>query len=78
MSEFRLEAVPKDLSESLLRELVSLVPIAGDLFCAFEAYQAFKTGRNDVALIYLIQALPGPTLPLTHPLVYLFKRGELR
>jgi hypothetical protein len=62
-------AVPKTVEDALARELVSLIPIVGDALLVYEAINALREGKTLVALIYLLNALPGPTLPLTHLLV---------
>jgi hypothetical protein len=69
-----LETVPRDEADALLRELIGIVPLLGDLFMLAEALRAFSEGRTLVGLIYLANALPGPTLPLTHFLVMLMER----
>jgi len=65
-----VEPVPKDVGEALARELVSFIPVLGDLFNLVEAVEAFRAGKADVALVYLLQVLPGPPLPLTHVIAY--------
>ena len=73
-----IEPVPKDLGEAILRELVSIIPILGDIFCLIEAFEAFRQGKTTTGLIYLVNFLPGPSLPLTHPLVYEIEKGGLK
>jgi len=73
----RLEAVPRTDGEAVVRELVSLIPVLGDVFLAYEAYLAFREGKAVEGLVYLVNALPGPTLPLTHLIVRRL-RGVLR
>jgi len=70
LQERLVEPVPKDIPEALIRELVSFVPILGDLFNLVEAIEALRAGKTEAALIYLVQVLPGPPLPLTHLIAY--------
>ena len=74
-----LEPVPKDMGDALLRDLISILPIIGDIFNFVEAIEAFRNKKTEAGLLYLLQALPGPELPLTHVIVYeMEKRGELK
>lgn len=65
-----VEVVPRDVGEAVVRELISFVPVLGDLFNVVEAFEAFRAGRVELALIYIVQVLPGPPLPLTHIIAY--------
>lgn len=66
-----VDPVPKDIGEAIVRELVSLVPILGDVFAFIEFFEAIREGRYDVALAYLVGAAgPGPSLPATHIIAY--------
>jgi len=71
----KLGAVPKDITDAVVRELVSVIPVLGDLFLLYEAFEAFRQNKAVEGLIYLVNALPGPTLPLTHILVYMLSKG---
>jgi hypothetical protein len=73
-----VEPVPKDITEAVLREVVAFIPVLGDLFCLVEAFEAFRKGKTLPALMYLINFLPGPPLPVTHLLVYELERGGLK
>lgn len=78
MAQERLiEPIPRDIPEAIVRELISFVPILGDLFNLVEVLEAMRAGKTLAALIYLVQALPGPPLPFTHPIVYALERGGL-
>lgn len=71
-----IDPIPRDEGDALLRELLSFIPVLGDIFNLVEAVEAFRAGKTEAALIYLAQFLPGPPLPLTHLVVYeLNKRG---
>ena len=71
-----LDPIPGDVPEALMREAVSFIPIIGDLFNLAEAIDAMRAGKTEAGIIYLIQVLPGPPLPLTHLIVYaLGRRG---
>ena len=65
-----VEPAPKDVGDALVRELISFVPIVGDLFNLVEFVEATRAGKAELALIYLAQVLPGPPLPLTHLIAY--------
>ena len=65
-----VEPAPKDVGDALVRELISFIPIIGDLFNLVEFVEAARAGKADLALIYLVQVLPGPPLPLTHLIAY--------
>jgi hypothetical protein len=69
-----LEAVPKDEADAVVRELIGMVPLLGDLFMLVEALKAFSDGKTLAGLVYLVNALPGPPLPLTHIIVYELER----
>jgi len=73
--ESLIKPVPKDIPEALARELVSFVPVLGDIYCLAEAVEAFRAGKSDVGLIYLLQFAPGPPLPLTHLIAYEVGKG---
>jgi hypothetical protein len=78
--EFRflgdLTTIPRDETDAIIRELVGMVPILGDLFVLVEALKAFSEGKTTAGLVYLLNVLPGPPLPLTHVVVYeLARRG---
>jgi len=74
-----LEPIPRDAVEALVREVVSFIPIVGDLFMAAEAFDALREGKTEAGVAYLLGILPGPPLPLTHLVVYeLYRRGGLR
>jgi len=64
------ESVPKDYGDAFLREVIGFIPVIGDLFMLYEALKAFSEKKNDVGVIYLLSALPGPPLPLSHFIVY--------
>ena len=70
-----IEPVPKDVGEALARELISFVPVLGDIFNLVEAIEAFRADKSDVGLIYLLQFAPGPPLPLTHLIAYEVGKG---
>ncbi|RLG86704.1 MAG: hypothetical protein DRO39_02520 [Thermoprotei archaeon] len=70
MPERLVEPIPRDIEEAIARELISFVPVIGDLFNLVEAVEAFRAGKTGAALIYLVQFLPGPPLPLTHLIAY--------
>jgi len=70
-----IEPVPKDLVEAFVREMASFIPVLGDLFNLVEAVEAFRAGKADVGLIYLVQFLPGPPLPLSHIIAYALGKG---
>jgi len=72
-----IEAVPRDLPEAVVRELISFVPVLGDIFNLVEVVEAMRQGKTMAALIYLVQVLPGPPLPLTHLIVYALEREGL-
>lgn len=65
-----VEPAPKDVGDALVRELISFIPIIGDLFNLVEFVEAARAGKAELALIYLVQVLPGPPLPLTHLIAY--------
>lgn len=69
-----LTAVPRDEVDAVIREVVGMVPILGDLFMLAEALKAFTEGRELAGLVYLLNVLPGPPLPLSHVLVYELER----
>jgi hypothetical protein len=69
-----LEAVPKDEADAVVRELIGMVPLLGDLFMLAEALKAFSEGKTLAGLVYLVNALPGPPLPLSHIIVYELER----
>lgn len=72
-----LDPIPKDVGDAVVREAISFIPVIGDIFDAVEAIQAFREGKAEAGIIYLINFLPGPPLPLTHLLVYeLSRRGS--
>jgi len=71
-----VEPVPKDVPEAVIRELISFVPVLGDLFNLVEAIEAFRAGKPEVGLMYLAQFLPGPPLPLTHIIAHYVGRGR--
>jgi hypothetical protein len=73
-----LEPVPRDVTDAVLRELVAFIPVIGDVFCAYEVFEALKRGKTLPALAYLLSVLPGPPLPLTHLLVYVVEKGEFK
>lgn len=74
-----LDPVPRDLTDAVIRELISFIPVVGDVFTLLEAMEALRQGKNDVGAIYLLQALPGPPLPLSHIIAYqIGRRGEKR
>jgi hypothetical protein len=71
-----LEAIPRDEADAVVRELVGMVPVLGDLFMLAEALKALSEGRTLAGLVYLVNVLPGPPLPLSHIIVYeLEKKG---
>jgi hypothetical protein len=71
-----LTAIPKDEADAVIRELVGMVPVLGDLFMLAEALRAFAEGRTVAGLVYLVNVLPGPPLPGSHLLVLeLARRG---
>ena len=77
MPERLVEPIPRDIEEALIRELVSLVPILGDLYGFIEFIEAVREGRYDAALVYLIGvAGPGPTLPLSHVIAHLLGKEK--
>jgi hypothetical protein len=69
-----LEAVPRDEADAAVRELIGMIPLLGDLFMLAEALKAFSEKKTLAGLIYLLNALPGPPLPVTHFLVMLLER----
>jgi hypothetical protein len=78
MSEKELvKPIPESRSEAILREVVAFIPLLGDLFCLIEASEAFRKGKTLPALMYLINFLPGPPLPITHLLVYELEKREI-
>lgn len=72
------EAVPKDESDAVVREVIGFIPIVGDLFMLLEAFKAFSEGKTLAGLIYLANLLPGPPLPATHLIVYELEKGGKR
>ena len=40
-----VEPIPRDAAEALVRELISFVPVLGDLFNLAEAAEAFRAGK---------------------------------
>jgi hypothetical protein len=72
------EAVPRDEADAIVREVIGMVPVIGDLFMLLEAFKAFSEGKALAGLIYLANFLPGPPLPATHLIVYELERGGRR
>jgi len=68
--------VPESLGDAALRELISLIPAVGDLFLLLEMKMAMDNDDTLVAGIYGVNALPGPTLPFTHFIVYALRREK--
>jgi len=71
-----VDPVPRDILEAVAREVAAFIPVLGDVFCAAEAIEAFRAGRTELGVIYLVQVLPGPPLPFTHFIAYALGRGE--
>jgi hypothetical protein len=69
-----LDAVPRDEADAVVRELIGMVPLLGDLFMFVEALKAFSEGKTLAGLVYLVNVLPGPPLPLSHIIVYELER----
>jgi len=67
------EPVPKDRKDALLRDLVTSIPIIGEVLLVKEAIDAVKQKEYLAAVLYALNVLPGPTLPATHLLVYELK-----
>lgn len=65
-----VDPVPSSVWDALLRDLLSDIPVLGDLFNLVEAFEALRTRKYLAAAVYLTAFLPGPALPGTHMLVY--------
>jgi hypothetical protein len=72
-----IEATPKDLPEALVRDIVGLIPLLGDLFMLVEAFEALREDKPLAALAYVLGVLPGPPLPLTHVIIFYVEKGKL-
>ena len=64
------DPIPKSAADAAVREVISLIPVLGDAFLLYEALKAFDAGKEMTGVIYLVNALPGPTLPFTHFITY--------
>ena len=72
-----IEATPRDLPEALVRDIVGLIPLLGDLFMLMEAFEAIREDKPLAALAYILGVLPGPALPLTHVIIFYVEKGKL-
>jgi len=61
---------PESVADAIIREIVSLIPVIGDILLAYEMLGAIDNDDYLIAAIYGASALPEPTLPLTHLIVY--------
>jgi hypothetical protein len=68
--------IPKDRKDALLRDLVTSIPAIGELLLVMEAIEAAKQKEFLAAILYILNVLPGPTLPATHLIVYELGKGE--
>ena len=69
--------LPKSRVDAIIRDLVSDIPVVGDAMLIAEAISAFKNKKWIAGLIYVLNASPLPTLPLSHLVVYeMEKRKE--
>jgi hypothetical protein len=69
--------VPKSRKEALIRDLVTSIPLLGDILLLKESIDAFKEKKYLASILYIINILPLPTLPMTHLIVYeLEKEGK--
>ena len=68
-----IDPVPRDPGDALLRDIVSILPVVGDVLDAIELIRAVEERDLLAAIAYLLAALPGPELPLTHLLLYLLE-----
>jgi hypothetical protein len=72
-----IEATPRDLPEAVVRDIVGLIPLLGDLFMLVEAFEAIREDKPLAAIAYILGVLPGPALPLTHVIIYYMEKGRL-
>jgi hypothetical protein len=69
--------LPKSRIDAIIRDLVTDIPIIGDAMLIAEAISAFKNKKWLAGIIYVLNASPLPTLPLSHLAVYeMEKRKE--
>ena len=68
--------LPKNRAEAIVRDLITDVPLVGDALLIAEAISAFKNKKRIAGLIYLLNASPLPTIPLSHLVVYEMEKGE--
>jgi hypothetical protein len=69
--------LPKSRIDAIIRDLVTDIPIFGDAMLIAEAISAFKNKKWIAGLVYILNASPLPTLPLSHLAVYeMEKRKE--
>jgi hypothetical protein len=62
--------VPKSRKEALIRDLITSIPLVGDAILLKESIDAFKEKKYLASILYIINILPLPTLPMTHLIVY--------
>jgi len=70
-------SVPRSLADAVVRDLVSLIPVIGDVFMLYEAAEALKEKEDAAAMAYLLGGGPGPALPFTHVVLYALKKRGL-
>jgi len=68
--------LPKNRAEAIVRDLVTDIPVIGDALLVAEAISAFKHKKWLAGLLYLLDASPLPTIPLTHLAVYEMEQEE--
>jgi hypothetical protein len=69
--------LPKSRIDAIIRDLVTDIPVIGDALLIAEAIDAFRHRKWTAGLIYVLNASPLPTLPLSHLVVYeMEKRKE--
>jgi len=68
--------LPKSRIDAIIRDLVTDVPILGDAMLIAEAISAFKNKKWIAGIIYVLNASPLPTLPLSHLAVYEMEKRE--
>ncbi len=69
--------VPKSVLDAVLREAVSLIPVVGDAYLAYELKEALDKDDMLSAIAYAVAATPLPTPPLTHLIVYFLRSGKV-
>ncbi|MCL7388704.1 MAG: hypothetical protein LZ173_02040 [Thaumarchaeota archaeon] len=69
--------LPKSRIDAIIRDLVTDIPVIGDAMLIAEAISAFKNKKWIAGLVYVLNASPLPTVPLSHLVVYeMEKRKE--